>query len=271
MLYTKHFELTVDRDLCKGCELCKLICPRYAISLIPVEKVDGRAVAPLVDIDENKCDFHGICAVICPFNAIQIRINGVEGLPAVDKEAFPVLTRDISVCSEKCEPGCKKCEETCPLGIISVKENKSGTTVDVQKDLCAGCLICWEECPTDAIELTKFIEGSVSIRPEICPEGCRNCMDVCPVNALAAGDDGKVYAKDLNCIFCGACLPVCPADGALSIGRTAIRHSPVNSGAWHRGLERVTSADGLARELAAQRVDKAREAVKSLDLVEVNE
>jgi len=270
-LYTKRFSLTVDRNLCKGCELCMLICPREAITLVPVESVDGRAVAPLVDVDENKCDFHGICAVICPFNAIRITTNGVDGLPVVSKEAFPTLTRDICVRSELCEPGCKKCEETCPLKIISVKETDGGTVVDIQKELCAGCQICWMECPVDAIEVTKFIEGSVSIRAEICPDGCRNCLDVCPVDALALDEDGKVFVKDINCIYCGACLKVCPESGALSIVRTAVRHSPINSGAWNKGLQKVTSAKGLVRELAGERADKAREAVISLESSEEKE
>jgi len=264
ILYTKRFKLTLDRELCKGCELCKLICPRDAISLIPAAGADGRAVAPLVDIDENKCDFHGICAVICPFSAIKIAVNGVDGLPVVEKEAFPVLERDIKVRSDLCEPECKKCEETCPLGIVTVYHTRGGTAVDVKKDQCAGCRICWMECPADAIDVTKFIEGTINIKSGNCPEGCRNCVDVCPVDALALADDGKVFARDLFCIYCGACLPVCPSSGALSITRTAVRHTHIDSGAWHRGLEKVTSAEGLARELAAERTYTAQQSANKL-------
>jgi len=270
ILYTKRFALTLDRSLCKGCELCSLVCPRGAISLVPVEGGDGKAVAPLVDVDENLCDFHGICAVVCPFSAIRITVNGDGELPAVKSKVFPTLSRDIEVRAEKCPPGCKKCEETCPLGIVSVRESDAGTVVDIQKELCAGCQICWMECPADAIEVGKFIEGAIHIDRKLCPDGCKSCLDVCPVNALAVDADSKVFAKDINCIYCGACVSVCPAEGALRVERTAVRHSPVNSGAWNRGLQKLTSAGGLARELGAGRADRARAAVKSLELAEVD-
>ena len=271
VLYTKHYALTVDRNLCKGCELCRLVCPREAISLVPVERADGKAMASLVDIDESKCDFHGICAVVCPFDAITITMNGQEDIPAVSHGVFPTLTRDIKVKSERCKPGCKACGETCPLGIVSVKEEEGRTTVEIQKERCAGCQICWVACPTDALEVTKFIEGSIQIKPEACPDGCRNCLDVCPVNVLAVGEDGKVFAKDIYCIYCGACLQVCPGEDALCVARSAIRHSPVKSGAWHKGLEKITSAAGLMRELAAENADRAREAIESLELPEEKE
>ncbi|MCL2696230.1 MAG: 4Fe-4S dicluster domain-containing protein [Clostridiales bacterium] len=266
VLYTKHFKLTVDRDLCKGCELCMLACPREAISLIARE-----GATSLLDIDENKCDYHGICAVACPFNAITISMNDQAGIPAVEHGVFPKLTRDIEVRSEKCEPGCRDCEKACPLGMICISEDENGVSVDIKKENCASCPHCWAACPKDAIEVNKFIEGDIQIKPELCPPECRNCVDVCPVNALEVGEDGKVFANDIYCIYCGACLPVCPADGALRVHRTAIRHSPVESGAWNKGLEKMTSATGLMRELSAKRNDRAREAVAKLVQPEENE
>jgi len=262
VMYTKKWSLSLDRSLCKGCELCRLVCPRYAITLTDSPDIDGKAVAPLVDVDENKCDYHGICAVVCPFNAIRITTGGKDELPAVKSGVFPVLTRDIEVDRERCEPGCKKCQECCPLGIITVGED----SVDIKKDYCASCPVCWTECPADAISVTKFIEGSILIQPDLCPDGCHKCLDVCPVDALAADEDGKIYEKDNNCIYCGACKLVCPAEGALKIERTAFRHSPVKSGAWNRGLEKITSTKGLMRELTAEGTDKAREAIQNLNI-----
>jgi 4Fe-4S ferredoxin len=114
VFYAKRFTLTVDKSLCKGCVICKLACPREAISFKPVSTgPDGKTLARAIDIDENKCDYHGICAVACPFSAIKITMNGEEDLPAVSRDVFPVLIRDIEIDSGLCEPGCKKCEEKC--------------------------------------------------------------------------------------------------------------------------------------------------------------
>jgi len=263
VFYNKRFVLTVDRNLCKGCVICKLICPRGAITVRPSSKKLGAGTpAPIVDIDENRCDFHGICAVACPFSAIKIFIDGNDEIPAVSKNVFPILTRDIDIDSSKCEPSCKKCDEKCPLGIISVAESgePSQTVVDVIDELCAGCQICWEECPTDALKVTKFFEGSIRINQELCPEGCRSCLDVCPVNALYIDDAQKIAAKDNNCIYCGTCQNVCPELEALEIERTSVRHSPIESGAWNRGLEKITSTAALNKELATGRIAKARAA-----------
>jgi len=261
--YTKRFVLTVDRNLCKGCVICKLICPREAISVKPVSKgPDGEARPPIIDIDENKCDYHGICAVACPFSAIKISIDGSNEIPTVSKGVFPIITRDIEIDSVKCEPSCKKCEEKCPLGIVSVSasDEPAQTVVEVMSELCAGCQICWDECPTDALKVTKFYEGSIFIDQELCPEGCHCCLDVCPVRALYVDEAGRIAANEAYCIYCGACQNVCPKPEALGIERTSVLHSPIDSGAWNRGLERITSTKALNKELAAGRIVKARAA-----------
>jgi len=285
VLYAKRFGLTVDRNLCKGCVICKLACPREAITLKPVPKgSDGKARPPLVDIDENKCDYHAICAVTCPFGAIKTTVNDEQKMPTVEKEAFPLLLRDIQVDSERCEPDCKICEEKCPLGVISVRfepstpeeineRKKRGlpsiqnkTIVEIKKELCAACRVCEAECPAKVIRVTKFFDGSIRINQELCPEGCHDCLDVCPVNALYLGKDGKVYANDLFCIYCGVCVNVCPRPEALELKRTSVRHTPIKSGAWNKALEKLTSTSGLNREIRAKRTAKARDAIKNLKL-----
>jgi len=259
VLYTKHFALTVDRALCKGCQICRLACPKEAITRVPqADGADGKAIAPLMDVDEAKCDFCGICALACPFSAIAVTAKTLnEGVAdnRVSADIYPTLTRDIEVDNSKCKPGCKDCEEICALKVLSVDTEKG--EVAVKADLCAGCTACWMECPEEAITVAKFIEGEINIDTSKCPEGCTRCADVCPVKAVAI-EDGEAFANDYTCIYCGACQEVCPEQGAIEIERTAIRHSEVDSGTWHKALERLTSAEGLNRELAAVNAAKAQ-------------
>ena len=264
VLYAKRFELIVDKKICKGCILCQLICPRKAITLKSVLKnPDGRANASIIKVDVERCDYHGECAVICPFGAIKIMVNGEEKFPVVEKEAFPQLIRDIKIDEECCEPECKICEEKCPLDAITVRfqdltakemeerkkkklpETSRRTIIDIKKQLCSACRICEAECPAGVIRVTKFFEGSLEIDQKLCPEGCQNCYDVCPVDALSLDKDGKVDVKDKFCIYCGACMNVCPKLEALKLNRTSVRHTPIQSGAWNKALEELTSTVGL--------------------------
>jgi len=283
VLYAKRFNLTLDRKLCKGCDVCKVVCPREAISLKPLQKdADGKARAPLADIDVGKCDYHAICATMCPFGAITVSIDNQSHLPAVEKEAYPELVRQIEVNSDGCEPGCKVCEEKCPLKVISVhfepitaeEAAKRGikvapgaeptrTVVDVDKAHCACCKVCEAACPVQVIKVEKFFNGSIRIDQDACPEGCHDCLDVCPVNALYL-EGGKVYPNDEFCIYCRACVNVCPRPEALDVTRTSVRHTAVKSGAWNKSLEKLTSIAGVRRELTAKRMTKAREAVSNL-------
>ncbi len=62
-----------------------------------------------------------------------------------------------------------------------------------------------------------------------CPSGCSTCVDVCPCNALylplveeAGHKPGRLaYNKDF-CMYCGACVNACPADGPLKMKRSKV-------------------------------------------------
>jgi len=56
----------VNRELCKGCKTCEMVCPVYAIK---VKREDGK---PLVEIDHGRCVGCWNCEQRCPEHAIQM-------------------------------------------------------------------------------------------------------------------------------------------------------------------------------------------------------
>ena len=55
-------QITIDKELCKGCDLCKKACPVNAINGTPGEKHE---------IDQSKCIKCRTCVNTCPFKAIK--------------------------------------------------------------------------------------------------------------------------------------------------------------------------------------------------------
>ncbi|MGV9169031.1 MAG: 4Fe-4S dicluster domain-containing protein [Promethearchaeia archaeon] len=261
-LYTKRFLLTVDREKCRGCGICETVCHSDAISLINREKtmVDGEEVAQraIVDIDENLCDHCGMCEAICPFWAIEHTVNGEPIVCVHETESFPQYIREIQVDEEEISPYLEKADELCPLDLVSVEDGK----LFIDEKSCPCCRQC-EDRTNGAILVRPIFMGSIIINQEVCPEDCKNCLDVCPVEALELHEDGNVYPLDRYCVYCEACIKVCPEpDEALIVTRTSVRHTPVKSGAWNKALEKLATSDAFERELRTKRTSKVAEAMK---------
>jgi len=281
ILHAKRYSLTLDKNLCVGCEICKIVCPREAIEIKTFPKISGeKARHPTIDVDVQKCHYCGICNVICPFGAMKVRVDGEHVVPVVKTESFPQLIREIEVDTTKCDLDCVDCEKACPLELIKVsvrtpegkevpdaasRSNKENLTVhvDIKRDFCPCCRLCEMKCPEDTVRVRKMLHGVMKINQEKCPEGCRDCLDVCPITgAIYLSGDGKVYVNELCCIYCGVCKLVCPKEGAIELHRNHVRHTPVRSGAWNKALEKLTSTTEMTKELRAKGSTKARESVE---------
>jgi len=290
LLHAKRYSLTLDKNLCKGCEICQIICPREAITIVKTSKKDGeKAKPPTIDVNTQKCSYCGMCEPICPFGALQVRVNGEHIVPVIEKESFPNLIREIEVDTSKCDVplqsamcGCVDCEKACPLNLIKVtiltpdgqevkaadveaQSNKQDlkVKVDIRKDLCPCCRLCEVKCPEGAIHVRKILHGLLNITLEKCPQGCQDCLDVCPIpGALFLNDDGKVHPNETFCVFCGVCKLVCPVEGALQMDRKFIHHTPVSSGAWNKALEKLTSTNEYSKEAKLKGWMKAQKAVE---------
>lgn len=284
VLHVRNYKLALDKNLCVGCQICTLACPKEAIKLEKQPKIQGeKAKHAKINIDLEKCNFCGICDILCPYGAIKVTVNGKHILSVVEKESFPQLIRNIQVDTSKCPVDCVECEEACPLDLIKItrltadgkvvenidsliekEKAELQVKIDIEKEHCPCCRICEFKCPEGVMRVRKFFYGKMLIHPEKCPEDCTDCLDVCPLTgALYLSDeDKKVHVNEMFCIYCGACKVVCPVDEALELKRTKINHTPVSSGAWNKALERLASPLEMTKELKAKGSRKVMESVE---------
>jgi 4Fe-4S ferredoxin len=281
-LHVKNYKLALEKNLCVGCQICTLACPKEAIKIEKHPKIQGeKAKKAKIDVDLAKCNFCGICDILCPYGAIKVTVNGEHILSVIEKESFPQLIRDIQVDTSKCPVDCVECEEACPLDLIKVtrltadgkvvekvtkkrKKAKLQVKIDIEKERCPCCRICEFKCPEGIMHVRKFIHGKILIRPEKCPEGCTDCLDVCPITGALylSEEDKKVHVNEMFCVYCGACKVVCPAEEALELKRTKISHAPIRSGAWNKALEKIASPIEMTKELKAKGSRKVMESVE---------
>ncbi len=186
---TRNYLLSLNKSLCNGCGLCAEICPKEAITVIPAEIAEGRlAKKPAIDFDINSCILCGECAVLCPLNALRMEVDGKDISVVVKNDAFPVLRKEIKVAIEKCNPKCG--------------------------------LVCQNECPSEAIKIStensengKILEISeVQINESLCFY-CKRCQLVCPFDAIVVKKpfQGKVELNsDLCPESCMVCVDACP-------------------------------------------------------------
>ena len=64
----------IDKNHCKGCELCVKACPMQVLSMSKDITVKGYFYAKLHD--PSRCIGCRICAVCCPDVAIEVHTNG---------------------------------------------------------------------------------------------------------------------------------------------------------------------------------------------------
>ena len=62
--------IEIDRELCKGCQICFSFCPKDSIS--QSERLNASGYLPALFNDESECSGCRICAIVCPEVAIEV-------------------------------------------------------------------------------------------------------------------------------------------------------------------------------------------------------
>ncbi len=64
-------KVTINQNVCKGCELCSAVCPRQILALSK-EKLNAKGYHPMEVVEPEKCTGCASCAVMCPDCAIEV-------------------------------------------------------------------------------------------------------------------------------------------------------------------------------------------------------
>ena len=64
-------KVTFNTDMCKGCGLCVLACPKN-ILIIAKDKINAKGHSPAEMTDASKCIGCAFCATMCPDCIIKV-------------------------------------------------------------------------------------------------------------------------------------------------------------------------------------------------------
>ncbi len=187
---TRKYVLRLEKELCTGCGICAQICPKEAIEEKPPAVVNGRLKKkPTIDIDPMKCVFCGECVVLCPYNSLKMKVDDEETTNVVKNEAFPVMSKEVQVNKNIC----------------------------YFKPKCN--LECQESCPTESIkvETMRSEDGIIQRVTEIGIDGsnclyCKVCESACPLGAIHVKKpfQGTIELNAELCPEgCRACVDIC--------------------------------------------------------------
>ena len=64
-------KITIDENVCKGCEMCVNACPKKIIALAK-DKINAKGYHPAQCVEPEKCVGCAACATMCPDVAITV-------------------------------------------------------------------------------------------------------------------------------------------------------------------------------------------------------
>ncbi len=227
--------LSLDRETCIACDLCRQTCPKEAISVYLGEPQSE------LDIDEDKCSFCGMCVSICPVHAMSmIHVNTWRGTeesirPLLQYGGIPDFSRGMDLNAAFCPPGCDRCVKACPRDALWLEQGQ----VRLDRDRCLSCAHCADVCPVEgACQVSRLFDGQIQVGLDKCPAGCSQCIKACPTGCYEALEDHGVKPDSRNCICCGACLVACPV-GAIDLTRLRVRAAGGFSAVWSRAVDHL--------------------------------
>jgi 2-oxoglutarate ferredoxin oxidoreductase subunit delta len=66
-------KITVNENICKGCEMCVNACPKHIIAL-DRQRINSKGYHPAKLMEPDKCTGCKSCATMCPDVAITVEV-----------------------------------------------------------------------------------------------------------------------------------------------------------------------------------------------------
>lgn len=68
-------KVLIDKNVCKGCELCVKACPQQILAM--TSEINDKGYFYSHVVEQPRCIGCRICAITCPDVAIEIDVNGM--------------------------------------------------------------------------------------------------------------------------------------------------------------------------------------------------
>jgi len=262
-MFVDEVRLRLDKQTCLKCDICSVVCPRQAVTVIPGEdNLD-------IDIDPRLCVLCEVCSHFCPVGAVTLTYNGAVKAILVEHQGlapfYPKIEMDKAKCPEpcplvpegevhwcrqqlklvpnelaECPKQCHKCLEACPRQAI-VLDVEANQTVP-EPDLCLRCTQCLSVCEYGAIQVTPQFRGRLLIDDSKCPPDCVKCINLCPVKAIVREGE-RVFLKVEVCSLCGVCKNICDYDAITLIREEVVAMPGDFSEAWKHAVEKLLAKE----------------------------
>ncbi len=258
-LYVDQVDLHLDKQVCLKCDVCSLVCPKGAVSIIPGEEdLD-------ITIDPRLCVLCEICSHFCPVRAVSLRYNQAPKTIFAEHQGlapfYPGLEVDQGKCPEpcpttpegevhwcrqqlqlvanvpeECPKNCRRCLDACPRQVF-VLDEAAGLSLP-QPDLCLRCTQCLTVCEYGSIQVTPQFNGRLVIDDQKCPSDCNKCINLCPVQAIAREGE-RVFWRLERCAYCGVCVNICDQEAVTLLREEIIAAPGAYSQAWDQAVARL--------------------------------